>query len=541
VTYRQTQRIPAAHAIAARADPVTEVAGLSGDGDSQPAAASRPVRDAPGGGTVSRYAAATGILRRHWLAAALLTAGLVLRVLAQFAYRPALFYIDSVKYLYDAAGNDPVGYTAPLRAIAAVSNLDVVVAVQHLLGLAIAVVIYIVLLRRGVSRWLAALAIAPILLDAYQLQDEQAIMPGTWFEALIVAGLAILLWKPGVSWRRVMLAGLLLGTSATVAQVGEALIPAAAIFVLAAGGRWRQAIGKAAVLCVACVVPILAYSTGSYLLTGNFFLSHTGVTSFYGRTAAAADCATIKLPPAERALCPDPAQQARGNDWLEYATYAPVQQHYYDNHTLSRGEVNSLVTNFSNSVVRQQPLRVLHAYLHDVLKVYAVDRVSLPGDPPVSRWQFQTSFPYFLSHATPAIVRGAVGRFGGGLPAVWRPVAGFLRSYQLDGGYTPGPLLLLCTVTGLIGSAFALRRRQSWADREPALACLLFFASAVLLTLVSDLFVFSWRYQLPALVTLVPAGALGISVIISSIRTRRTSRTGNGEAGSREMGRYASG
>jgi hypothetical protein len=28
------------------------------------------------------------------------------------------------------------------------------------------------------------------------------------------------------------------------------------------------------------------------------------------------------------------------------------------------------------------------------------------------------------------------------------------------------------------------------------------------------LFVFSWRYQLPALVTLVPAGALGISVVI---------------------------
>ena len=35
-----------------------------------------------------------------------------------------------------------------------------------------------------------------VLLDAYQLQNEQTIMPGTWFEALIVAGLAILLWRP---------------------------------------------------------------------------------------------------------------------------------------------------------------------------------------------------------------------------------------------------------------------------------------------------------------------------------------------------------
>ena len=40
--------------------------------------------------------------------------------------------------------------------------------------------------------------------------------------------------------------------------------------------------------------------------------------------------------------------------------------------------------------------------------------------------------------------------------------------------------------------------------------------------LVSDLFEFSWRYQLPALVTLVPAGALGIAVIIRLIRPRRT-------------------
>jgi len=172
-----------------------------------------------------RRAAWGGVLRRHWLAAALLAAGLVLRVLAQFAYRPALFYIDSVKYLYSAQGNDPEGYKLPLRAILLVANFNTVVAIQHLLGLGIAVLIYVLLLRRGVSRWLAALAMAPVLLDAYQLQNEQTIMPGTWFEALIVVGIAILLWQPGVSWRRVVAAGIVLGTSATVAQVGEALIP----------------------------------------------------------------------------------------------------------------------------------------------------------------------------------------------------------------------------------------------------------------------------------------------------------------------------
>ncbi len=115
-------------------------------------------------------------------------------------------------------------------------------------------------------------------------------------------------------------------------------------------------------------------------------------------------------------------------------------QHYYRD--LPRGEVDSMITSFNHAVVTQQPERVLAAYLRDVLKVYAVVRVTAPGDPPISRWQFQTSFPYFSSHATPSIVRSAISEFGGGKPAVWRPVAAFLRSYQLDGGYTPGPLLV---------------------------------------------------------------------------------------------------
>src|SRR6266567_6059800 len=71
-------------------------------------------------GQSRRRAAVAAVLRRHWLAAALLAAGLVLRLLAQLAYRPALFYIDTTRYLYnDAPGMDPVGYKGPLRAILA--------------------------------------------------------------------------------------------------------------------------------------------------------------------------------------------------------------------------------------------------------------------------------------------------------------------------------------------------------------------------------------------------------------------------------------
>ena len=161
----------------------------------------------------SWLAAGGSVARRHWPAIVLLSAGLVLRVLALVAYRPALFYIDTPRYLLgEAPGMDPLGYGGVLRAILAAGNFDVVVAVQHVLGLAMAVVIYLLVMRRGAGRWLGALAIAPLLLDAYQVQIEQVLMPDVWLEALIVAGLAVLLWRPGTGWRRALLAGFLLGS-----------------------------------------------------------------------------------------------------------------------------------------------------------------------------------------------------------------------------------------------------------------------------------------------------------------------------------------
>jgi hypothetical protein len=484
------------------------------DGAAAETGTERKARKAVAGRMANWPAALAAVVRQHWLVATLLTAGLVLRVLAAAAYRPALFYIDTTRYLYNAEGMDPVGYKGPLRAILWLANFDAVAAVQHLLGLGVAVLIYLLLLRRGAPRWLAALATAPVLLDAYQVQAEQGIMPTAWFEALIVAGLAILLWRPGASWRRVLAAGLVLGTSATFAQVGEALLVPGVIYLLAAGGGWRQAIGKAGALCGAFALPILAYCTGSYLVAGEFFLSHTGVTSFYGRAAAAVDCGTIRLPAAERGMCPAPAQQAAGPDWLEYGDGSPIRPYYAH---LPRDRTDSLISDFNHRVLTQQPGRLAAAYGRDVVKLFALTRNGSPGDTPISRWQFQTTFPYFSPHATTAIVRTAIDRYGGGAPAVWRPVAGLLRGYQLDGGYTPGPLFALCALAGLAGSVALLLRRRMAADqvaRQLALGCLLFSGSAAAVLLVSDLFEFSWRYQLPALVTLVPAGALGIGVIL---------------------------
>ena len=143
------------------------------------------------------------MVRRHWPFAILLAAGVALRAAATVAYRPALIYIDTPRYLGgDQGGLDPLGYTYLLLrpVLVAGGGLTGVAVAQHALGLAMAAALYALAIRYGTGRWLAALAAAPVLLDAYQVQAEQTIMPDVLFEALVVAAMTLLLWpRPPVA------------------------------------------------------------------------------------------------------------------------------------------------------------------------------------------------------------------------------------------------------------------------------------------------------------------------------------------------------
>jgi len=96
-------------------------------------------------------------------------------------------------------------------------------------------------------------------------------------------------------------------------------------------------------------------------------------------------------------------------------------------------------------------------------------------------------------------------------------------------------------ITGLAGSVLAfMRRRRAVAARPAALACLCFFATGVIVLGVSDLFEFTWRYQIPAIVTLPPAGALGIAALILAARKPREPAPAEAVSGrAREMAGHA--
>ena len=173
------------------------------------------------------------------------------------------------------------------------------------------------------------------------------------------------------------------------------------------------------------------------------------------------------------------------------------------------------------SVLRQQPLRVAGDIARDSVKIFALTRNTEQGDTPISRWQFQFGYPYYPPGVTRHGANSASQVFaqagGGGHARVHWKADIALRYYQLHGGYTPGPVFLLGLLAGIAG-IFTFRRRR---DPGLALACVLITGCAVAVLLGADLYEFSWRYQLPALITLPVAGAFGATAVARHIRARR--------------------
>jgi hypothetical protein len=265
------------------------------------------------------------------------------------------------------------------------------------------------------------------------------------------------------------------------------------------------------------MLPVLAYLAGTFAVSGHVGMAGNGPSPQYGRAAAAADCATLRLPADERALCPSPAQTLAlgGIDGLLHNPRSP-------GHTvpvppgLTRDE---FLDRFAIAVFRQQPLRVAASVARDSVRLFAPVRDGDPQVTPIARWQFQDVYPVYPRRYSMAfLTRLAHAHGSGGDLVAVQPAASLLRTYQLGGGYTPGPLYAVFLLAGVAG---AVRRRT-----ELRVPCLLVTLSAVVLLVGADAFEFSWRYQLPAVVLLPLAGALGVTALIRGRASRSAAPSG---------------
>ncbi len=457
------------------------------------------------------------------------------------AYRPALEYAqDSFSYLWNAEHLAPdvirpVGYSFLLKALSLTGHLTVVPVVQHLFGLLMGVMLYVLMLGLGARPWLAALGAAPVLLDGYQIYLEQFVMAEAFFEILVVAALVLLLARrrPGVM--ACAAAGVLLGAAAVTRTVGLILlVPVLAyLVVLRVGVRRLLAVAGGA------GVVLLAYAGWFHRVNGQFALGAYEGYFLAARVQPFADCRDLDLPALERALCDTrPPAERPGSDWYVWNPESPLRRPEGP-----RGrERNRIAGEFARRIIRHQPGDYLRTVMGDVLHYFAPGRWTGPKDNPVRAWQFRTSFrpspwhpeyppadPYVWNWTWPDadVQDGTVlAAHGFGLepvaPHLDRPLARLLRGYQRV-GYTPGPVLALAVAAALFG---ALRRSEPEQRHLRWSSVLLATCGMVVLVVPAATATFDYRYMFPSLVLLPPAGVLGVTLIQQSMLARPREQVG---------------
>src|SRR5712691_11245097 len=132
-------------------------------------------------------------LRRHWPFLVLLLLAAAVRATAWLAVHPAWWILgDSIGYVMDTLPLRPErwrpsGYSLMvLWPLLPTHRIALVTAAQHLMGLCVGVLMYVTLLRLGIPRWAAVLALVPVLLDSYIIATEQMLASEALFGFLLI-------------------------------------------------------------------------------------------------------------------------------------------------------------------------------------------------------------------------------------------------------------------------------------------------------------------------------------------------------------------
>lgn len=462
------------------------------------------------------------LLARHRAMVVVLAAGLLLRAAAAWATSPALLFTgDSHDYLASARALrpslfHPFGYSALLRLLWWTGDLRVVTGVQHLMGLGLGVATYAFLLRLGTARWLAAVAAAPVLLDAYQVSLERFVLAETLFSCLLFAALAVIAARDRPSVANCAAGGLLLAAAALTRTAGVvALVPCLGLAVARRWG-WR----RVAALALAVASPLGAYALWYRADHGRLGLQGYDGRWLYGRVAPLADCDRLDPPPIERSLCdPRPVGQRPGRNFYTWDLASPFYNlpvpalHGLDGRLPPR-TADDVARSFAWRVVVGQPGDYARSVLGDLARYFGPGRTTTGADPPVAAWRFRPRTDPSRHHVSKA------GRsFESGIPhpdvdrlppQSHRAPVRWLGAYQRV-AYTPG--LLLAGVLVLVVVAAARRRGPMSAHHRGA--CLVLAGTGLLLVVVAAATVaFEYRYLLPVTALVMPAGAVAVQSLL---------------------------
>ncbi|EFC81347.1 hypothetical protein [Parafrankia sp. EUN1f] len=450
-------------------------------------------------------------VREHVLLLVLLVAGTAVRLAAVTGYRPALWFNDSYEYVAGALRPEPYvvrpsGYSFFLRALEPFHSFELVVLLQHALGLAIGVAVYALLLRLGAPAWAAAIGAAPQLLDAYQIELEHLVLSETVFTALLMTAVLCLLWQRSISVPSAVVAGLALALAAVTRSVGLPLALAATIWLLARRPAWKSM----AAFGLTLAVPVLAYCSWHRAEHGSFATSGSTGVFLYSRTATFADCAVMKPPAELRPLCPtEPTDQRNPPSdyiWHGDSPLAGIPGPIFD------PAKEELARDFAVHAVLAQPLDYLDVVGRDFMRTFESRLEDYPSRSVAERYLFGSPTPSMTRKDREAADLRTYehGEFA---TTAHEPTAGWLVTYQRHAAL-PAPALGLLLVLGLVGTVCGFLRVR------PLAAPLLLLSGLATLTLLLPPATagFDYRYVPPAFPFLGAAAVAGALCLVRLIR-----------------------
>lgn len=442
---------------------------------------------------------------------AVLAIGIFLRVALVVSWHPAFVnYSDTGVYIqdaYDGGFHDPlrvVGYglfLIPLHWIT--PHLLLVVLVQHLMGLATGVLLYLTVRRAGAPRAIALLPFAMIILGGTQIFLEHAILSESLFTFLIALALyAGVRAPPGSPWWAA-LAGVCLGLGTTVRGAGIVLIPIVAVWLVFALGRpaWRDALRGAAVLMAAFAV-IGGYVVWRHAETGLSGLTTNGNWNLYGRVAPFADCTRFTPPPGTRRLCdPTPPDQRDGRnaEWYIYDRRSPAQALFGPPYDVSSDpQANDKLRRWSIAAIQGQPGDYANAVWQDLIRIVDPDHQS-SGDlsyngfiPYLLHGLKGDDYNYFVEYWRGLYYPGDNYHFGD-----ISKLTDYERATRVQ-----GPLMIICLL---------LAAAAPWVAPRGSRMVALLLAGVAFAMLVFPILTHAYdaRFIVPALGPLIGAAALG--------------------------------
>lgn len=449
----------------------------------------------------------------------MLIAAVTMRVLMIRAYPHAFFFSDSGPYVRGAFDNvpyqiRPFGYSILLKPFVP-GPLDRVAVAQHVVGLFMVVGAYAFLVRRGTWRWLAALAVVPIALDARELALEHYVLAEVAYVALTAAAIFLIAWRDRIGTLAAGVAGLLLAFAAITRSVGLPILALVLLYLVVRRAGWAR---------------LLAFLVPAGLVLGGYMVWYHQTYQvyamgqyqgrfLYARVMTVADCTTLDLTAEQRPLCPAVIEDSwrERPDKFIWSPESPARALY------PGVEHDQFLNDFAMTVIKQQPLDFAGMVLRETgwhllpeapLSEHNACLMQrwLPPDLPGSKCSASYYLPTVLPGQAPAPTE-----------PVLNPQGEQLRAYGLV-ATTPGPLYAVGVVLALFAAVFR-PRRVPWRDAADSL--LLVGTGFGLIVVSVGTSIFDHRYSVPA-VLFVPVGiALAVKRISEAARQPRPAPAGD--------------